>query len=212
MPHTPTLEEVRTNIRRNQILEAAIQVFAEKGYHRATTKDIAAAANLAEGTIYLYFKNKADLLIAMMEHLDQATTQTTDLEAGMHLSLRELLIQRLEADLTRLGPNFNLLMALMPEVLADPILRPQYYQRLVKPGLDGLIAHLQARQERGEVQIQNIPMAVRMFLATMLGLELLNILGDEVTRQSWQNPREMAEHMAQVLLDGLQPGLRPDER
>ncbi len=208
MSPTPTFEELRTNLRRTQILEAATRVFAEKGYHRATTKDIAAAADLAEGTIYLYFKNKADLLIAMMEHLDQATTQTPDLEAGMALTLRELLTRRLEADLAQLGPNLNLLMALIPEVLADPALRPQFYQRLVEPSLNGLIAHLQVRQERGEVEIQNIPMAVRVCMATMLGLEILSILGDEAVREAWQNPRELAENMAQVLLDGLQPYTR----
>jgi AcrR family transcriptional regulator len=208
MPSTPTLDELRAKFRRTQILEAAARVFAEKGYHRSTTKDIAAAADLAEGTIYLYFKNKANLLIAMMEHLDQATTQSPDLDAGLGLSLRELLTRRLEVDLAQLGPNFNLFMAVLPEVLADPVLRPQFYERLVKPGVDGLIAHLQIRQERGEVQIQNIPMAVRIFMATMLGLEMLNILGDEAVRETWKNPGEMAENMAQVLLDGLQPSTR----
>jgi TetR/AcrR family transcriptional regulator, fatty acid metabolism regulator protein len=208
MPSTPSLDELRTNYRRTQILEAATRVFAEKGYHRATTKDIAAAADLAEGTIYLYFKNKADLLIALIEDLDQATTQSEDLAAGLDLSMRELLTRRLEADLTQLGPNFNLLMAILPEVLADPALRPQYYQSLVKPGLDGLIAHLQMRQERGEVNIQNIQMTVRIFMATMLGLEMMNILGDEAVREAWKKPGELAESMAQVLLDGLQPAAR----
>ena len=82
MPAKPSLNELRTNLRRTQILEAATRVFAEKGYHRATTKDVARAAGMAEGTIYLYFENKSELLIALMEHLDQATTQTPDLNAG----------------------------------------------------------------------------------------------------------------------------------
>ncbi len=202
---SPTLDELRTNLRRTQILEAATCVFAEKGYHRATTKDIARAADLAEGTIYLYFANKAELLVALLEHFDQATTQSPDLAAGLELSPRALLTERLEHDLAQLGPNFDLMMAILPEVLADSTLRPQFYQRLVVPGLIGIAEHLQTRQERGEVSIKNIPMAARIFIAAMLGLEMLHILGDEAVRAAWQNPAQLAEEMAQVLFDGLQP-------
>lgn len=208
MAARPTLDELRTNLRRTQIIEAATHVFAEKGYHRATTKDIARAAGVAEGTIYLYFENKAELLMGLMEHLDQATTQAPDLAAGVELSPRALLTQRLETDLAQLGPNFDLLLAILPEVLADPALRPEYYQRLIVPGLEGLVAHFQARQERGEINIPNIPMAVRIFLAAMLGMEMLHILGDEPIRAAWKNPRQLAEDMAQVLFDGLQPSAR----
>jgi AcrR family transcriptional regulator len=204
----PALDELRTNLRRTQILEAATRVFAEKGYHRATTKDIARAAEMAEGTIYLYFKNKSELLIALLEHLDQETTQSADLAAGLELSPRALLTRRLEDDLAQLGPNFDLMLAVLPEVLADPTMRSQYYQRMVLPGITGLMEHLQARQERGEVTVPNIPMAARIFVSAMLGLELMNILGDEAVREAWRNPAQLAESMAQVLFDGLQPSTR----
>lgn len=47
------------------ILRAAIKVFAENGYHNAQVSKIAREANVADGTIYLYFDNKADLLISV---------------------------------------------------------------------------------------------------------------------------------------------------
>lgn len=47
------------------ILRAAIRVFAENGYHNAQVSKIAREANVADGTIYLYFNNKADLLISV---------------------------------------------------------------------------------------------------------------------------------------------------
>ncbi|RLC76450.1 MAG: hypothetical protein DRI61_13265, partial [Chloroflexi bacterium] len=49
--------------RSRQILEAAAKVFARKGFHQATMKEIAEEADIAPGTIYLYFKNKKDLLV-----------------------------------------------------------------------------------------------------------------------------------------------------
>lgn len=198
----PSIEEIRTNLRRTQILDAAVEIFAKKGYHRATTKDIARAAKIAEGTIYLYFKNKSELLMALIEHLDQATTQPQDLDTG--LSPRELLTKRLEDDLAQLGPNFDLLLAIMPEVLADSTLRPQFYKRIIQPALTSPIEHLEIRQEQGEVHVNNIPMTTRIFLATMLGMEILYILGDKDVQNAWKNPTKLAEYMAAVLFDGLQ--------
>ncbi len=49
------------------ILDAAIRVFAEKGFNAARISDVADAAGVADGTIYLYFKNKEDLLLSIFE-------------------------------------------------------------------------------------------------------------------------------------------------
>lgn len=51
-----------------RILDAAMRVFARKGFYNSTIADVAKAAEVAEGTIYLYFKNKDDLLISIFEH------------------------------------------------------------------------------------------------------------------------------------------------
>lgn len=49
------------------ILEAAIDVFAAKGFHHARISDIARKAGVADGTIYLYFRNKDDVLLCIFE-------------------------------------------------------------------------------------------------------------------------------------------------
>lgn len=53
-------------VRRTPILRGAAQVFSQKGFYQATTKEIAKAAPVSEGTIYNYFKNKHDILVAML--------------------------------------------------------------------------------------------------------------------------------------------------
>ncbi|MDP3039739.1 MAG: TetR/AcrR family transcriptional regulator [Deltaproteobacteria bacterium] len=50
-----------------KILKAAIKVFAEKGFYNSRVAEIAKEANVADGTIYLYFKNKDDILISLFE-------------------------------------------------------------------------------------------------------------------------------------------------
>lgn len=48
-----------------QIIDAALEVIAENGYHSSQVSKIAKRANVADGTIYLYFKNKEDILVSV---------------------------------------------------------------------------------------------------------------------------------------------------
>ena len=63
---------VVNNMKRNkpkykQIIDAAVIAIAESGYHQAQVSKIAKQAGIADGTIYLYFKNKEDILISLFE-------------------------------------------------------------------------------------------------------------------------------------------------
>jgi TetR/AcrR family fatty acid metabolism transcriptional regulator len=57
----------RKNNKKEIIINAAIKVFAKKGFYTANVADVAKMAGVADGTIYLYFKNKDDLLISLFE-------------------------------------------------------------------------------------------------------------------------------------------------
>jgi len=58
---------MRTSDKHSKIIEAAITVFAHKGFFNARISDIAEEAQVADGTIYLYFNNKYDILISLFE-------------------------------------------------------------------------------------------------------------------------------------------------
>src|SRR5262245_48815507 len=72
--------------KRERILESALRVFASKGFFGAKVSDVAEEAGIADGTIYLYFKSKDDLLISLFEaemqkviaQLDTAMRGATD--------------------------------------------------------------------------------------------------------------------------------------
>src|SRR5712672_1356677 len=79
-PHSPAVEERPTaarnghlqareqrNDKRARILDAAVKMFAERGYFSSTVAEIARAAGVADGTIYLYFKSKDDLLFELFD-------------------------------------------------------------------------------------------------------------------------------------------------
>jgi len=72
-----TKKQIVSEFRQSEIITAARKVFAEKGYVTATVDEIAAAAALAKGTIYVYFESKEQIYNAVMENdLDALRTLT----------------------------------------------------------------------------------------------------------------------------------------
>lgn len=70
--------------KRSRIIEAAVEVFAEKGFRAARVSDIARTAGVADGTIYLYFRNKEDLLLVIFEEkMELLLTQLEDALRGL---------------------------------------------------------------------------------------------------------------------------------
>src|SRR6476660_5448470 len=57
----------RTGDKRERILEAAVRVFAQQGFYATRVSEVAKAAGVADGTIYLYFKSKDELLVSLFE-------------------------------------------------------------------------------------------------------------------------------------------------
>lgn len=60
-------ERRRSGDKRDRILDAAVKVFARSGFHATRVSEIAKAAGVADGTIYLYFKSKEELLFSLFE-------------------------------------------------------------------------------------------------------------------------------------------------
>ena len=92
--------ERRIAARRAQILEAAEAVFAAKGYHGATTREIAQAADVSEGTLYNYFANKRDLFIGLMaSRTDELVESIAEVQAD---SVEGAMVQLLAGQFTRM--------------------------------------------------------------------------------------------------------------
>jgi TetR/AcrR family fatty acid metabolism transcriptional regulator len=92
---------IEKNNKYHQILEAAVRIFARQGFHQSTVSQIAKEAGVADGTIYLYFKNKDDILVQFFSHrakqvfesfrqeVDQAQTSLDKLRNLIHRHLAE---------------------------------------------------------------------------------------------------------------------------
>ena len=70
----------KSDDKRRRILQAAVKVFAQKGYHAARVSAIARGADVADGTIYLYFRNKEDILVSLFDEVMDEHLQSARLE------------------------------------------------------------------------------------------------------------------------------------
>ena len=76
-----------------QIIEAAVVVIAENGYHQAQVSKIARQAGVADGTIYLYFENKEDILISVFrEKMGMFVERIEEVIAGKETAAEKLLV------------------------------------------------------------------------------------------------------------------------
>jgi AcrR family transcriptional regulator len=95
---TGSAADERTDRRREQILDAAARVFAEKGYHEAGIADIATDLGIGHGTFYRYFKNKKEIVSQAVDLAVQRITATVleeDPEASDTLAEYRAQIERI---------------------------------------------------------------------------------------------------------------------
>jgi len=197
------IREQLIEARRNQILDAAASVFAEKGYHRATTKEIAGTAGVSEGTIYNYFDNKADLLIGMMTRLAELNELPQELEGALHSDAQEFLVTIFRDRMGRIVQTHEkMFQAVLPEILTNPELRERYYREFVQPMATMLENYIQARVQLGHLRPINVPLAVRAVQGMFVGLLMFRILGDGPIRAGWD---ELPEVIGTIIFDGLRP-------
>ena len=186
--------------RRNQILDAAAAAFAEKGFHRASTKEIARMAGVSEGTIYNYFASKSDLVIGIMTRLAELESLDEELMEALQGDVRESFVAVFRHRMGHIQQGAEMLQAVLPEVLVDQYLRQTFYQQYVLRIAMILEQYVQARIELGHLRPVDVPLTVRAIQSTFVGLLVLRLLGDETLLSEWD---DVPETLATLIFDGL---------
>lgn len=188
--------------RRGQILDAATAIFAEKGFSRATIKDVARQAGLADGTIYIYFPSKTALLMGILDRMNESDARAEDLAADFTGDLQSFFAAYLSHRLSVLAPAYEMLRAVLPELLVNAELRELYFQRVIAPTLGVGERFVQAQIEQGRVRAVDAPLATRVMASLVLGLLVLQMLGDEYLAR---HEGELPNQLAVMLFEGLRP-------
>lgn len=166
MARTPKVVEDR----REQILTVAIQVFARKGFGRATNKDIAHEAGITPGLIYHYFESKEALLNAIVERyspLSALRALPSDVfelspEAFLHTVLPQIL-QVVESD-----TFVQLIRIFLPEILYNPEVAP-VSRRIFQQVTAFLDRYFNQRIELGELRSIGSTQISQIVIAMVIG-------------------------------------------
>jgi TetR/AcrR family fatty acid metabolism transcriptional regulator len=128
----PVQDGPRGGDKYGRILEAAIAVIAENGFHNSRVSDIAERANVADGTIYLYFKSKEQILMTALESAFEAFIAQARKElAGSRDAASKLrVLARLH--LRELGRNRSLAVVLQTELRQSAKFLAEFSQRELK--------------------------------------------------------------------------------
>ena len=190
-----------TQLRRAQILSAAIKVFAERGFHRTTIRDVAREAGVADGTIYNYFDNKAALLLAILDPLSERDSRDAELAPEAPTDVRQFFRQYFAQRWSVFDENtLNVLRVVLSEALINPDLRALYVERVIAPTLTLAEPYVQQLVAAGDLRAMDVPLTLRAITATFLGLVMLRLMGDERLQNQWDDVPDL---LTTLLLDGL---------
>ncbi len=140
----------RTTDKYQRILDAAVAVFAEKGFFVARISDIADRANVADGTVYLYFKNKEEILMTAINTAFDGFMRRARIElekiASPSARLRRLAFLHLDA----LGSNRNMAVVFQMELRQSTRFIAEFSHRQMVEYLGLVRTAIREGQERGE--------------------------------------------------------------
>lgn len=187
--------------RKNQILDAAAAVFAEKGFHPTTTKDIARQAGISEGTIYNYFDSKTALLLGIFERMKNTIVRENmppipdDLD--FHAFIRAFLQQPL---MGMKQDNFGLFRIIVSEMMVNQELRELYYSRILEPTLSIAEMYFDKHAAKWGIDPASLKLTLHAISGMILGLMVEHVMGDPVLAAHWD---ELPDVLTDLLVNGL---------
>ncbi len=192
--------------RRQHILEAGLQVFAEQGFEAATTKEIAERAEVNQGLIYFYFKNKADLFLAVLDQYAQKALVQLDFR------VEEISDEPVAVKLPRLLERIflilntpqciNLLRMMDLAQMQQPLKEGQQGVRVLGEHIvDGLKDYLDIQVAYGTLAHQDTELVAHLMVRTLIAA----ILTRPNTYLAHVSSHVVGETIANLFVQGLLP-------
>lgn len=190
---------------RDEILEAAAQIFREKGYHAASMQDIAEAVNLQKASLYHHVNSKQEILLALLDRALDILIEGMQGVLGLQLppeeKLRQAMLVYLQIMLERRDLSSVLLLeyrSLEPEYRQRHIPRRDHYEKLWRDLL------LEGRNQ-GVFQVSDAALVSRFLLGVM------NWTITWYREDGALTPAELAQECANLFVFGLRVRKNCDE-
>jgi TetR/AcrR family transcriptional regulator, fatty acid metabolism regulator protein len=194
------LSRQRQDGKHQKILKAASKVFAQKGFHNTRVSEIAREAEVADGTIYLYFKNKDDILIHLFEETMEGILQ------GMREELRTLTdpVEKLRAFVRRhlrlVEENPDLADVIQVELRQSNKFMKDYDNRKFQEYLDLVAEIVREGQQKGAIRADvNPSIAKRVVYGALDELSTIWVL----SRKRDRSAEQVAKQVSDIIISGL---------
>jgi AcrR family transcriptional regulator len=193
---TPTESETRA-----RILKSALRLFARRGYDGTTTRDLAEAANVAEGTLFRHFPNKKAILVevATQGWVEILTDLLTELSGmGSYKAVEQVMKSRM----LHLHENADMLRVCFMEAQFHPDLREHIQAEVIAKMTDVAEAFFQTAMDQGVYRQMDPRMVARVFLGmfAIAGFSQSTIMSPGAAAAEMQG---MAEGLADIFLNGV---------
>lgn len=180
---------LRADDRRAQILDVAKSVFAERGYHVANVADICKAARIGRGTLYQYFENKHDVMVALMQEIESRVAQVmadrprVGAMPGVNRAPRELIVSFCEKRLRALLDAVFIDESTLRLVLREARNLDGHVDRVIAAidelVLEALEDDLSAAQSSGVMRRVDVRLTARYIVGGIEKMVLAALAGDE---------------------------------
>ena len=186
--------------KRDRILRAAIKVFAKNGFYATRVSEIAKAAGVADGTIYLYFKNKDDVLITIFEDGIQQLLAILREVAASEQPFDERITRIIELQLGLLEDQRDLAEVITVNLRQSSSLLKQYATPLFMEYIDVIAGLIRDGQKEGAFRKDiNSRVVARSLFGALDAILLTWALGEADP----PSLRRAASHCASLFLEGL---------
>ncbi|QSF44145.1 TetR/AcrR family transcriptional regulator [Paenibacillus tianjinensis] len=177
------------------ILEAAVEVFSDKGFSAASTSEIAQKAGVAEGTIFRYYKTKKDLLLSIVgptmsrmiaPFVMRNFNGVLDMPFESYEAfLRAFILNRLEFARN----NFKIIRILIQEIPFQPVLRKQFSENILSQVLERVTAITEHFKAKGEIIEAPTPAIIRFTVSSVIGYLVTRLL--LMPEKDWNDEEEI---------------------
>jgi AcrR family transcriptional regulator len=193
--------------RRQQILDAAQQVFAQKGFEGASIKDLAKAAKISPGLLYWYFKDKTDLFASLIsERIEEAFGTLLPESVSFDLPPDKFLPQfgRFYINLFEPPMNAALFKLMVANAQSLPSAVKQVRSNVIGRVLSTLQSYFEHQIEAGRMRPCNTEMVTRTFMGSVMAFLLLrHVLQMELGREL--SVEAFVDGVTDVILHGILP-------
>jgi TetR/AcrR family fatty acid metabolism transcriptional regulator len=188
--------------KRDRILDAATKVFAKKGFHATRVSEVAKAAGVADGTIYLYFKSKDELLVSLFEDRVEKLLSYMKDELPKQPTAAAKMRRVIELQLGLLEGERDLAEVITVIIRQSSKLLKEYAAPKFVSYLDAVAKVISEGQASGEFRKDvSASIAARVTFGALDGVALTWALG----KAEKGALARAAQQLAQILLRGLAP-------